>query len=259
MAVSVDTVYQKVLAIANKEQRGYITPQEFNLFASKAQMDIFESYFGESRASEKEVKLDAEYGNKDQMIEEKLITFKYHLYHLTKVGFAANPTGNEFYLPDNLHVLGNVYTTVRENSTKYSPLLVKQVDVSDLNYIHTNNLLKPVKSRPVYVRTPNNSENNSGSISMYPSKMAPGWAGGTRGNVFIDYIRKPAPAKWGYVVVGGKALYNAAGAFDFELHASEEGSLVNRILELSGISTNKPGLSEVALRNQQINEAAKNQ
>ena len=41
MAVSVDTVYQRVLAIANKEQRGYITPQEFNLFANQAQMDIF--------------------------------------------------------------------------------------------------------------------------------------------------------------------------------------------------------------------------
>ena len=31
MAVNVDKVYQRVLAIANKEQRGYITPQEFNL------------------------------------------------------------------------------------------------------------------------------------------------------------------------------------------------------------------------------------
>ena len=45
MAVSLDTVYQRVLAIANKEQRGYITPQEFNLFANQAQMDIFEQYF----------------------------------------------------------------------------------------------------------------------------------------------------------------------------------------------------------------------
>ena len=43
--ISIDTVYQKVLAIANKEQRGYITPQEFNLFANHAQMDIFEQYF----------------------------------------------------------------------------------------------------------------------------------------------------------------------------------------------------------------------
>ena len=45
MAVIINDVYQKVLAIANKEQRGYITPQEFNLFANQAQMDIFEQYF----------------------------------------------------------------------------------------------------------------------------------------------------------------------------------------------------------------------
>ena len=43
--ILIDTVYQKVLAIANKEQRGYVTPQEFNLFANQAQMEIFEQYF----------------------------------------------------------------------------------------------------------------------------------------------------------------------------------------------------------------------
>ena len=45
MSVSVDTVYQLVLSILNKEQRGYVTPQEFNLFANQAQMDLFEQYF----------------------------------------------------------------------------------------------------------------------------------------------------------------------------------------------------------------------
>jgi len=34
-----------VLTIANKEQRGYITPAEFNVLANQAQMDIFEQYF----------------------------------------------------------------------------------------------------------------------------------------------------------------------------------------------------------------------
>ena len=43
--VSIDTVYQRVLALANKEQRGYITPQEFNLLANQAQTQIFEQYF----------------------------------------------------------------------------------------------------------------------------------------------------------------------------------------------------------------------
>ena len=45
MSVSVDTVYQRVLSILNKEQRGYVTPQEFNLFANQAQLDLFEQYF----------------------------------------------------------------------------------------------------------------------------------------------------------------------------------------------------------------------
>ena len=44
MAINVDSVYQTVQALANKEQRGYITPQEFNLFATNAQKDIFEQY-----------------------------------------------------------------------------------------------------------------------------------------------------------------------------------------------------------------------
>ena len=42
--VNIDNVYQKVLAIANKEQRGYVTPQEFNLFADQAQSELFNSY-----------------------------------------------------------------------------------------------------------------------------------------------------------------------------------------------------------------------
>ena len=45
MAVNINTVYQRVLTIANKEQRGYITPQEFNILANQAQMDLFEQYF----------------------------------------------------------------------------------------------------------------------------------------------------------------------------------------------------------------------
>ena len=45
MAVNIDAVYQTVLSVLNKEQRGYVTPQEFNLFAEQAQLDIFEQYF----------------------------------------------------------------------------------------------------------------------------------------------------------------------------------------------------------------------
>ncbi len=43
--INVDTVYQRVLAILNKEQRGFLNPQKFNLFANQVQLDILEQYF----------------------------------------------------------------------------------------------------------------------------------------------------------------------------------------------------------------------
>ena len=37
MAISVDTVYKTVLLILNKEQRGYMTPDEFNKIGTQVQ------------------------------------------------------------------------------------------------------------------------------------------------------------------------------------------------------------------------------
>jgi hypothetical protein len=45
MAINVDTVYKTVLLILNKEQRGYMTPDEFNKIATQVQLEIFEDYF----------------------------------------------------------------------------------------------------------------------------------------------------------------------------------------------------------------------
>jgi hypothetical protein len=45
MAASINEVRNTVLAIANKNNYGYITPQDFNLYAKQAQLDLFEDYF----------------------------------------------------------------------------------------------------------------------------------------------------------------------------------------------------------------------
>ena len=45
MAVNINNVSQTVLVIINKDNRGYITPEEFNRLAALAQNEIFESYF----------------------------------------------------------------------------------------------------------------------------------------------------------------------------------------------------------------------
>ena len=45
MAINVNTVYQTVLLILNKEQRGYMTPDEFNSVGTQVQLEVFEKYF----------------------------------------------------------------------------------------------------------------------------------------------------------------------------------------------------------------------
>ena len=74
--VSVDNVYQKVLALANKEQRGYITPQEFNLFADQAQMEIFEQYFYDLNQFKRVPGNNTKYADMVDLIDEKLYPFK---------------------------------------------------------------------------------------------------------------------------------------------------------------------------------------
>ena len=45
MAINVDKVYRVVLAIINKEQRGYLTPDQFNRLGLQAQLDLLEKSF----------------------------------------------------------------------------------------------------------------------------------------------------------------------------------------------------------------------
>ena len=47
MAINVNTVYKNVLSILNKEQRGYITPDEFNRIGREAQINMLDVAFME--------------------------------------------------------------------------------------------------------------------------------------------------------------------------------------------------------------------
>ena len=76
MAVEINRVYEKVLALANKEQRGYITPQEFNLFADHAQQDIFEQYFYDLEQRQRGAGNELEYSDIISNIEEKISLFE---------------------------------------------------------------------------------------------------------------------------------------------------------------------------------------
>lgn len=76
MAVSVDTVYKTVLLILNKEQRGYMTPDEFNKVAAQVQLEIFDDYFESLNQQLRFPGNDSEYANRVKNLYEKTAIFQ---------------------------------------------------------------------------------------------------------------------------------------------------------------------------------------
>jgi len=76
MAINVDTVYKTVLLILNKEQRGYMTPDEFNKIATQVQLEIFEDYFDNLNQQLRVPDNDSEYADRIKNLDEQLAVFK---------------------------------------------------------------------------------------------------------------------------------------------------------------------------------------
>ena len=221
MAVSIDTVYQRVLAILNKENRGYISPQEFNLFANQAQLEIFEQYFFDLNQYNRLPKNDTEYSDLPKLINEKLSKFK----KSASISYMTD----HFHLPSDLHKLG---TVIYNNTTP-----VEEIDKKNLLEYQLSKLTAPTINNPVYIQNIDNTSAHWG-INVFPTSI--------NANVSITYVRKPNNVNWSYQTVAGNALYNASGSTDFELHASEETNLVLKILLYAGVSIKDPNIAQLA-------------
>ena len=249
MAVSVDTVYQRVLALANKEQRGYITPQEFNLFANQAQMTLFESYFYQKNLkgkSEDYVNPETNEADIDTLLDSKLAPFR-------SVEAVIANGGIEDTFPTTVGVdvvQRDVFKTVR---IFYNGYVCRKVDINEVQRFtrSVRHMLGVDDQEPVYTDNPVTGRD----IIIYSGTDSDGEAGAAT----VECFRVPVPAVWAYVVVNGKALYNSYAATDFELHRSEEDTLVNRILQLAGIAMNKVGLADTASNLNQAEQQLQNQ
>ena len=76
MAINVNTVYQTVLLILNKEQRGYMTPLEFNKIGTQTQLEIFETYFESLNQQIRIPQTNVDYADRVLNLDEKISIFK---------------------------------------------------------------------------------------------------------------------------------------------------------------------------------------
>jgi len=234
MAVSVDTVYQRVLALANKEQRGYITPQEYNLLANQAQMQIFESYFytkNQRDRTEPDREKETDETDISELLDQKLRPFS----EIAQVGAGTTFPDTIAVGTDNLEVfhIGKIF---------YNNMVCSKVDTNEARRFQRSvrHAYPNDNSGPIYIE----SNINGQDIQVFGEGPVAKNAG-----VTVECFRIPRPVNWAYVVVNEKALYNANLAVDFELHMAEEDTLVMKILELAGIVINKAGLAQTANSN----------
>lgn len=229
MAISIDTVYQKVLAILNKEQRGYVTAQEFNLFANQAQLDLFEQYFYDINQFGRLPGNDTEYSDMLNILNEKISPFEVTSGDL-------NHDNTKFELPTDLYRLGTVIysntTTDGFGTSTTEQIEAERVAKNEILYINSSLLTKPKNTRPIYTQ-------NTSGINVYGDSEL-------TSNVRCNYIKKPTTPQWAYQIVFGEPLYDASNSVDFELNPSEETELVIKILEMAGLLIKDYNLYNVA-------------
>ena len=249
MAINVDTVYKTVLLILNKEQRGYITPDEFNKTATQVQLDIFEQYFEDLNQQLRVPQSDYDYSDRQMSIDEKISPFKTE-------GDCVYSAG-KFNLPI-LDIEGNTVinsgdeptTTTQVSFYKlgtpiFTPTIgfdteLQRLPRNEFYNIEKSPLTASTEDFPTYLY-------ESNKLTVRPKSIQSG--------VSTSFIRKPRNIKWNFTLgTVGQYIYSSAGSQQFELNASEQVEVITRILFYSGIIIRDPQVIQVAAQEIQQNE-----
>jgi hypothetical protein len=248
MAINVNTVYTTVLSILNKEQRGYMTPAEFNTVGTQVQLQIFEKYFEDLNQQLRVPQTDVNYGDRVDNVDEKIAIFK-------TFGNAVYPSAKiagAFSLPA-IDAYTNTVEFYRLGEVSYkNEVLVQKLQRNDFYSSEKSKLTKATETFPTYLY-----ENEL--LFVRPTSIT--------SDIQVEYVRKPLPPVWGFIVgslgqyeydsrdfVAGAAGTADTGSRNFELHISEQVDVILRILAYAGIIIRDPQIVQAAVQQVQSDE-----
>jgi hypothetical protein len=252
MAINVDTVYKTVLLVLNKEQRGYITPDEFNRTATQVQLDIFEQYFDDLNQQLRVPQSDYDYSDRQMSIDEKISPFKTSgdcAYNNGK--FSLPVLDNEGNTVLNSGIEPIAFTQVsfyRLGTPIYSPASgfpteIQRLQRNDFYNIEKSPLTASVKAFPTYLY-------ESNELTVRPISITD--------SVNVSFIRKPRNVVWNYALGNlGQYVYTDAGSQQIELNSAEQVEFITRVLFYSGVIIRDPQIIQVAAQEIQQNEINK--
>lgn len=204
----IDSVRNTVLSAVNKNNFGYITPDDFNLYAKQAQIDIFEDYFYQYNTWINKMnnrQSGTGYSDMVRLAEEVIDSFS----SIADLSYVSD----KFELPSDYYYV---------NTIRYGSKEVDRVSQDKILNLLSSNLTSPSTLYPAYTQ-------EGVSVTVYPLSIET--------NVKAQYIRTPKDPKWTYIMVNGAPIFNPNNDYqDFELPITDEPLLVAKILKYAGLS-----------------------
>ena len=240
--VNINTVYTTVLYILNKEQRGYVTPAEFNSLAVLVQNEIFNSYFPDgnqvNRQNQNNQQNDTEFFNMFKDTAYKLHPFErdaVFTYNNANLGFTYQGAGT-------INKLGEIISTYPGNPTYNS--ITQLASQSDFSKITRSKLTAPTVQYPLAVTTQTTTLIAPSLTQQLLVKVSPFV---TNMTLNINCLFEPNDASWAFTVgTLGQYIYDSTNSVQFELDISEKNNLIINILKYCGIIIRDPEIIQTA-------------
>jgi hypothetical protein len=235
----INSVRNTVMSILNKNNYGYLSPSDFNLFAKQAQMDIFTDYFHQLnyQINKENARLVAtgltDISKQYKESIERFIVPPVALTYVSDNIFTAPSqitTGSDYFNILNIYCYDTTVTPKRflGEADKAAPNEIMLLE---------NSLMQSASTVfPLYVL-------KDDSIHIYPLSL------GVAGAVECQYIRYPKDPKWTYVTItNGSPVFDQSQLDyqDFELPLDDEVELVIKICQYAGVMIREPEVYQFA-------------
>jgi hypothetical protein len=226
----INSVRNTVLAVLNKNNYGYVSPSDFNLYAKQSQLEIFEEYFSQYNKTinaENARMSGTSYADIRKSIEECIEIFS-QTSTLTQVA----PGSNRFYLPSltttgfDYFLINKVLCYDASGPTRVFKGEAEKVNHSQITMLVNSLLTTPTEQYPAYVQ-------EGGIMTVYPSTI------NLPSEVDAQYFRYPKDPKWTYITLAsGEPVFDQSQPDyqDFEVPFEDEYKLVSKILQYCGMS-----------------------
>ena len=212
MAINVNTVYKTVLLILNKEERGYVTPDEFNKISAQVQLEIFGNYHNDLNQQLRVPQSDTDYADRVASVDEHLSIFK------TEGPATYVPTAGtipaHFSLPTT-DIYGNTVELFTLGTVSYKEQVeLQRLQRMEFYNIQKSPLTKSTESFPTYLL-----ENDR--LYVKPDTIT--------SQINVNFLRKPLDPRWGYYIGNvGQFIYDST-VYGADLINTGPGTLTSSI------------------------------